>query len=86
MRIAPLAPPYSADVQTQFDQLPQSWQPPFQHFAVLARDPRLLGYRATTWTVPLLASHLREHAGCVVSARTLRRRLHEWGYRPEGES
>ncbi len=42
MRIAPLAPPYSADVQAQFDQLPPSWQPPFQHFAVLARDPRLL--------------------------------------------
>ena len=49
--------------------------------ALLAQDPRRLGYRATTWTVPLLAGHLRAHDGCVVSARTLRRRLHEWGYR-----
>jgi transposase len=48
---------------------------------VLALDPRALGYRATTWTVPLLASHLEAHAGCVVSPRTLRRRLHELGYR-----
>ena len=49
--------------------------------ATLARDPRALGYRATTWTVPLLASYLREHGGHLVSPRTLRRRLHEWGYR-----
>jgi alkylhydroperoxidase family enzyme len=42
MRIAPLTPPYPAEVQAQFDQLPPSWQPPFQHFTVLARDPRLL--------------------------------------------
>lgn len=42
MRIAPLTPPYSADVQAQFDQLPPSWQPKFEHFTILARDPRLL--------------------------------------------
>jgi hypothetical protein len=42
VRIAPLAPPYPADVQAQFDQLPLSWQPPLEHFTVLARDPRLL--------------------------------------------
>lgn len=48
---------------------------------VLALDPRALGYRATTWTVPLLASYLAAHDGCVISARTLRRRLHELGYR-----
>ena len=42
MRIAPLAPPFPADVQAQFDQLPPSWLPPFVHFTVLARDPRLL--------------------------------------------
>lgn len=47
----------------------------------LALDPRALGYRATTWTVPLLAGYLAEHAGVVVSARTLRRRLHALGYR-----
>ena len=42
MRIDPLTPPYSVEVQAQFDQLPPSWQPPFVHFTVLARDPRLL--------------------------------------------
>lgn len=49
--------------------------------ATLALDPRDLGYRATTWTVPLLAGHLAAQYGCVVGERTLRRRLHEWGYR-----
>ena len=42
MRIEPLPPPYAAEVQSQLDQLPASWQPPFQHFTILARDPRLL--------------------------------------------
>jgi hypothetical protein len=41
MRIAPITPPYSTEVQAQFDQLPPSWQPPFEHFKILARDPRL---------------------------------------------
>jgi transposase len=49
--------------------------------AVLTRDPRTLGYRATTWTVPLLAHHLREHEGLALSERTLRRRLRERRYR-----
>jgi transposase len=47
----------------------------------LARDPRRCGYRATSWTVPLLAHYLAAHDGIAVSARTLRRRLHEAGYR-----
>ena len=49
--------------------------------AVLARDPRRLGYRATTWTAPLLAAHLREREGVAVSERTVRRRLRERRYR-----
>jgi transposase len=48
---------------------------------LLAQDPRPLGYRATTWTVPLLATHLQQQCGCPVSERTLRRRLHEGGGR-----
>jgi transposase len=48
--------------------------------AILAQDPQQLGYRATTWTVPLLATHLREECDCPVSARTVRRRLHEFDY------
>jgi len=49
--------------------------------AVLARDPRTLGYRATTWTVPLLAHHLHEREGLAASDRTVRRRLREHRYR-----
>jgi transposase len=49
--------------------------------AVLATDPRTLGYRATTWTAPLLAHHLRTYHGLAVSERTLRRRLREQRYR-----
>ena len=49
--------------------------------AVLAVDPRALGYRATTWTAPLLAHHLREREGLAVSERTVRRRLRERRYR-----
>jgi transposase len=48
---------------------------------LLAQDPRQLGYRATTWTAALLATHLTEECGCRVSERTLRRRLHEDGWR-----
>jgi transposase len=36
---------------------------------------------ATTWTVPLLTAHLGQVHGCMVSERTLRRRLHEYGWR-----
>ena len=48
--------------------------------ATLARDPRRCGYQATSWTVPLLAHDLAAK-GLAVSPRTLRRRLHEAGYR-----
>src|SRR3712207_2824769 len=49
--------------------------------AALARDPRRCGYRATSWTVPLLAHYLAAQDGIAIGARTLRRRLHEAGYR-----
>jgi transposase len=48
---------------------------------VLAEDPRKHGLLATTWTVPLLTAHLGQVHGSVVSERTLRRRLHEYGWR-----
>ena len=48
---------------------------------VLAEDPREHGLLATTWTVPLLAAHLGQAHDCPVSERTLRRRLHEHGWR-----
>ena len=47
---------------------------------ILGSDPRPLGYASTTWTVPLLAQHLQK-LGEPVSERTLRRRLHQLGYR-----
>lgn len=49
--------------------------------ALLAQDPRQYGYRATSWTVPLLATYLRTHRQLSVSVRTLRRRLHEARFR-----
>jgi transposase len=49
--------------------------------AALARDPRRCGYRATSWTAPLLAHDLAARDGVAISARTLRRRLHAAGYR-----
>jgi len=48
---------------------------------ILRRDPRALGYRATTWTVDLLACYCAEHLRRAISPRTLRRRLHQHGYR-----
>lgn len=48
---------------------------------LLAQDPRRLGYRATTWTAALLTAHLTKECGCPLSERTLRRRLHEDGWR-----
>ncbi len=49
--------------------------------ALLTRDPREEGFAATTWTVPLLRTYLARHCGQQVSERTVRRRLHELGYR-----
>jgi transposase len=48
---------------------------------ILRRDPRTVGYRATTWTVDLLACYCAEQLGRPISARTLRRRLHQHGFR-----
>jgi transposase len=66
---------------------PRSGRPRLHHTltprrlaAALARDPRRCGYQATSWTVPLLAHDLAAK-GLAVSPRTLRRRLHEAGYR-----
>jgi transposase len=43
------------------------------------RDPLRLGYNTTGWTVVLLAEHLGRKYGCPISARTLRRRMHDLG-------
>src|SRR5215212_6208614 len=48
---------------------------------LLACDPQTLGYQTTTWTATLLAAHCAEHFQCRLHPRTLRRRLHELGYR-----
>ena len=47
---------------------------------LLTSDPCQFGYDANTWTVPLLATHLRTQ-GVVISARTLRRRIRAAGFR-----
>jgi transposase len=48
---------------------------------LLGTDPRRLGYQTATWTTPLLAAHCVAHFECAISPRTLRRWLHEQGYR-----
>jgi transposase len=45
----------------------------------LARDPLRLGYMATEWTVPLLATHLSARYGGQITPRTLRRRMKALG-------
>ena len=47
---------------------------------LLTSDPCQFGYDANTWTVPLLATHLRTQ-GVVISGRTLRRRIRAAGFR-----
>lgn len=47
---------------------------------LLATDPHERGEQATTWTVPLLLTHLSQ-AGYAVSEHTLRRTLHRLGWR-----
>jgi transposase len=45
------------------------------------RDPFLLGYATTTWTVALLARHLSQKYGDPIAPRTLRRRIRRLGLR-----
>jgi len=67
---------------------PRSGRPPVaravgsrQILAALRVDPRDVGFNATTWTVPLLARHLSSRHRVPITARTLRRRMHEAGLR-----
>ena len=46
----------------------------------LEQTPEACGYQSTGWTVPLLQRHLERHGGKWLSALTIRRKLHEWGY------
>jgi transposase len=47
---------------------------------LLAEDPQTRGHQATGWTVPLLRTELAT-AGYAVSAKTIRRALHQLDYR-----
>jgi transposase len=47
---------------------------------ILQKDPRVCGYEASSWTVALLAAHLRSQ-GVSLSDRTLRRRIREARFR-----
>lgn len=40
--------------------------------AIIDTDPRLLGYRATVWTAPLLVHYLAEHHQIHVSSQSVR--------------
>lgn len=43
----------------------------------LRRSPLKLGYRTNVWTVEILAHHLSERYHCLITPRTLRRRMRE---------
>jgi transposase len=45
----------------------------------LQRNPLRLGYRATVWTLPLLAQRLSQLYHCAITPHTLRRRMKEIG-------
>jgi len=47
---------------------------------IMAQGPQALGYCQTTWTVPLLLYHLKDHYQVEVSDSTLRRTLHKMRY------
>lgn len=44
------------------------------------KNPKKLGYVTEFWTVRLLIEHLKKKCGIIISDKTLRRRLHEFGY------
>ena len=44
------------------------------------QSPTALGYNFTTWTLPLLASHLKQQMGLDVSTETVRQALDELDY------
>lgn len=74
-------------VEALFEQ-PRSGRPPVatpittaRLLRELKRNPLRLGYYTTIWTVTLLARHLSERFGCVISPRTLRRRMKQIGLR-----
>jgi transposase len=46
----------------------------------VAQSPTDLGYEFTVWTLPLLASHLKEQLGLAVSIETVRQALKELDY------
>lgn len=48
---------------------------------LMEQPPGTFGYRHTVWTVPLLLHHLAATHDLAVSERTVRRALHELGYR-----
>ena len=83
MRIAPVDPPFTANVQALFDRLPASWSPPFKLLTVLARDERLL-LRFTGGAVSYLrSSHVTVRQREVLLLRVTARCQcqYEWGLR-----
>ena len=48
--------------------------------AAVEQSPTGLGYNFTTWTLPLLVSHLEQQLGLTVSTETIRQALDDLGY------
>ena len=71
---------------TALEDAPRSGRPPVAKpvteariLRALRRSPLKLGYRTNVWTVATLAHHLSEGYHCLITPRTLRRRLKEVG-------
>jgi transposase len=47
----------------------------------LTLNPFSLGYKVGAWTVSLLCRYLLDYEQIVIGPHTLRRRLHQWGFR-----
>ena len=48
---------------------------------VLGLNPLTLGYKVGAWTVAALQRYLLDYQNITIGPHTLRRRLHQWGFR-----
>jgi transposase len=76
------------DLHQRLRDAPRSGRPPTAQGvidplieAVIDHDPRRYGYRATSWTAPLLRSYLQDVQGVATSQRSVSRILADLGIR-----
>ncbi|MEW6086681.1 MAG: winged helix-turn-helix domain-containing protein [Chloroflexota bacterium] len=67
--------PHSGRPAAQREQVIKVLQP------LLPHSPRVFGYRASVWTVPMLQQQYERRTHTSISARTIRRALHALNFR-----